>query len=38
MEIDKEFEKFERAVKLIITMQASLEQMDEFKGTPLYRI
>jgi len=31
------FELFKKAVKLVALMQATLEQMDELKGTALYK-
>ena len=31
------FELFKKAVKLVALMQATLEQMDELKGTVLYK-
>jgi len=34
---DKDFELFNKAVKLVLLMQASLEAMDELKGLKIYR-
>jgi len=31
------YQLFKKAVKLVALMQATLEQMDELKGTPLYK-
>jgi hypothetical protein len=33
----KDFELFNKAVKLVLLMQASLEAMDELKGLKIYR-
>lgn len=35
--MDKELIRFRKAVKLILLMQATLEQMDELKDTRVYR-
>lgn len=35
--MDKEMIKFRKAVKLILLMQATLEQMDELKNTAVYQ-
>jgi len=34
---EREFEKFNKAVKLSLLLQASLEVMDEMKGLKMYR-
>ena len=34
---DNEFELFAKAVKMILLLQATLEQMDELKGTLIYK-
>ena len=34
---DNELELFTKAVKLVLLLQATLEQMDELKGTPIYK-
>ena len=35
--MDRELIRFRKAVKLILLMQATLEQMDELKDTRVYR-
>jgi len=37
MSEDKEFEKFNKAVKLALLLQSSLEIMDEMRGLKMYR-
>lgn len=37
MNEEKDFELFNKAVKLVLLMQASLEAMDELKGLKIYR-
>lgn len=37
MSKEKDFEVFNKAVKLVLLMQASLELMDEMKGLKIYR-
>lgn len=37
MSEERNLERFRKAVKLILLMQSTLEHMDEFKGTPIYR-
>lgn len=37
MKEEKDFELFNKAVKLVLLLQASLELMDEMKGLKIYR-
>jgi len=37
MSKEKEFKVFQNAVKLLVLYQASLDAMDDFKGTALYK-
>ena len=35
--MSEDYDKFHKAVKLILLMQATLEQMDELKSTAVYQ-